>query len=162
MSQLLLVLRRLRLGMPLLLLFLLSACKMLTPTIPPATTTPEWLQHQADVEQIVHYQARGSLLYSAGFKKEYARFFLQQYSAQNYRLLLLSPLGNTELDLRVKDGEVDTVNSKGERYHSDDLDYTLYKLTGMTLPLDSIRLWILGLPGESKQFVLSADNRLRE
>lgn len=92
----------------------------------------------------------------------YARFFWQQTGGDRYRLLLTNPLGSTELELNAQPGNVQLVDNKGQRYTADDAEEMIGKLTGMPIPLNSLRQWILGLPGDATDYKLDDQYRLSE
>lgn len=92
----------------------------------------------------------------------YARFFWQQTGQDRYRLLLTNPLGSTELELNAQPGNVQLVDNKGQRYTADDAEEMIGKLTGMPIPLNSLRQWILGLPGDATDYKLDDQYRLSE
>lgn len=142
-----------------ILVMLLTACSSLSPTLfTPSTPTPEWQRHQQEVRQITRYSARGIFGYIAGTKRVSANFLWQQQDPQHYRLLLTNPLGGTELDLQVKPGLAELVDRKGQRYVDNDVENLLNRLTGMSIPLENLRTWIMGLPAEGDQIQL--DNHL--
>lgn len=137
----------------------LAAC---TATPPPAPTSPEWQQHRQQVQQLSQYQTRGAFAYLSDKQKVYARFFWEQSSPENYHLLLTNPLGSTELELRVASGIAQFTDNQGRRYISDNPQEMIQKLTGMSIPLENLRQWILGLPGEAKEFRLDGQSRLSQ
>lgn len=141
----------------------LSAC-MTHPPKGPATSpdSPQWRQHQQQIRQLNQYQTRGAFAYISDSQKVYARFFWQQTGQDNYRLLLTNPLGSTELELNAKPGSVELVDNKGQHYNADDAEEMIGKLTGMPIPLNSLRQWILGLPGEATDYKLDSQYRLSE
>ncbi|XBS68108.1 lipoprotein insertase outer membrane protein LolB [Acerihabitans sp. KWT182] len=142
---------------------LLAACSVNTPTGPAKSqTSPEWRQHEQAVSRLTQYQTRGSFAYISSKQKVYARFNWQQTAADRYRLLLTSPLGSTEMDLRVQPGMALVINSEGKKYVNDDAQLMIQKLTGMDIPLDNLRKWMLGLPGDAKDFVLDDKGRLKQ
>ncbi len=51
---------------------------------------------------------------------------------------------------------------KVERYTADDAEEMIGKLTGMPIPLNSLRQWILGLPGDATDYKLDDQYRLSE
>ncbi len=142
----------------------LTACTTFSPTTGPSTspTSPEWRQHEQQVKQLEHYQTRGAFAYISDKQKVYARFFWQQYSPQSYRLLLTNPLGSTEMELKVQNGVAQLTNNQGKQYTSDNPDDMIQKLTGMSIPLVNLRQWMLGLPGDSSDFSLDSQYRLRQ
>ncbi|SFU32064.1 lipoprotein insertase outer membrane protein LolB [Xenorhabdus koppenhoeferi] len=141
---------------------LLTAC---TVTQPPAGTgsedTPQWHAREQQLQKLEHYQTRGSFAYLANDKKVYARFFWQQYSSDNYKLLLLNPLGTTELELFVEPNMIQLTDSDGKKYLSNDPETLIYQLTDMNIPLDNLKSWIIGLPGDANNFQLDANYLLK-
>ncbi|MFI8418370.1 lipoprotein insertase outer membrane protein LolB [Serratia sp. NPDC078593] len=139
----------------------LAACTTTRPTGPETSpTSPQWRAHEQAVQQLNQYQTRGAFAYLSDRKKVYARFFWQQYSPQRYRLLLTNPLGSTELELNVQQNVVQLTDNQGKRYISDNAEEMIRKLTGMSIPLDNLRQWMLGLPGEATDFTLDDQYRL--
>ncbi|ELD7514733.1 lipoprotein localization protein LolB [Salmonella enterica] len=124
--------------------------------------SPQWRQHQQEVRHLNQYQTRGAFAYISDDQKVYARFFWQQTGQDRYRLLLTNPLGSTELELNAQPGNVQLVDNKGQRYTADDAEEMIGKLTGMPIPLNSLRQWILGLPGDATDYKLDDQYRLSE
>ena len=140
---------------------LLSACTLFKPSGPATSpTSPQWRAHEQAVQQLEQYQTRGAFAYLSDQKKVYARFFWQQYTPDRYRLLLTNPLGSTELELNVQKEVVQLSDSQGKRYTSNDAEEMIRKLTGMAIPLNNLRQWMLGLPGEATDFTLDDQYRL--
>ncbi|MGC6386903.1 lipoprotein insertase outer membrane protein LolB [Ewingella sp. S1.OA.A_B6] len=141
----------------------LAACSFNTPKGPATSpTSPQWREHEAQVKKLEHYQTRGSFAYISDKQKVYARFFWQQYSPDSYRLLLTNPLGSTEMELKVQSGIAQITNNQGKKYTSDNPDEMIRKLTGMSIPLANLRLWMLGLPGDESDFTLDSQYRLSQ
>ncbi|MDX7987374.1 lipoprotein localization protein LolB [Xenorhabdus sp. 12] len=141
---------------------LLTAC---TVTQPPVGTgsadSPQWHAREQQLKKMEHYQTRGSFAYLGNDKKVYARFFWQQYSPDDYKLLLLNPLGTTELELFVEQNMIRLTDSEGKKYRSDNPESLIYQLTDMHIPLDNLKNWIIGLPGNAKNFQLDANYLLK-
>ncbi|MGM3172594.1 lipoprotein insertase outer membrane protein LolB [Dickeya lacustris] len=141
---------------------LLTACTLTQPTAPgQKPTSPQWLAHAQSVQNLDHYQTRGSFAYISDRKKLYARFFWQQSSPQRYRLLLSNPLGGTELELQAGSALVQITDNQGKRYVGKNAQLMVQQLTGMAIPLDNLRQWMLGLPGDAQDFELDEHARLR-
>ncbi|HFD2079591.1 lipoprotein insertase outer membrane protein LolB [Serratia marcescens] len=139
----------------------LAACTTTKPTGPVTSpTSPQWRAHEQAVQQLSTYQTRGSFAYLSDQKKVYARFFWQQFSPERYRLLLTNPLGSTEMDLNVQKNVVQLTDNQGKRYVSDNPEEMIRKLTGMAIPLNNLRQWMVGLPGEASDFALDDQYRL--
>ncbi|MNI34530.1 Outer-membrane lipoprotein LolB precursor [compost metagenome] len=141
----------------------LTACTLNAPKGPgKSPDSPQWRQHQQEVRALHQYQTRGAFAYISEQQKVYARFFWQQTGQDNYRLLLTNPLGSTELELKAQPGNVELVDNKGKHYTADDAEEMIGKLTGMPIPLNSLRQWILGLPGDATDYKLDTQYRLSE
>lgn len=107
------------------------------------------------------YQTRGAFAYISDQQK-CTPAFLATNRRDRYRLLLTNPLGSTELELNAQPGNVQLVDNKGQRYTADDAEEMIGKLTGMPIPLNSLRQWILGLPGDATDYKLDDQYRLSE
>ena len=141
----------------------LTACSVTTPKGPgKSPDSPQWRQHQQDVRNLNQYQTRGAFAYISDQQKVYARFFWQQTGQDRYRLLLTNPLGSTELSLTAQPGSVQLIDNKGQTYTSTDAEEMIGRLTGMPIPLNSLRQWIIGLPGDATDYSLDDRYRLRE
>lgn len=124
-------------------------------------TSSGWLTHQQLVSQLTCYQTRGAFAYFSSQQKIYARFSWQQASADRYRLILTNLLGSTEVDLNVQPGITQLINNQGKGYISANPETMIQKLAGMPIPLNDLRQWMLGLPGNSTNFTLDSRGYLR-
>ena len=141
----------------------LTACAINAPKGPgKSPDSPQWRQHQQDVRNLNQFQTRGAFAYLSDEQKVYARFFWQQTGQDRYRLLLTNPLGSTELSLTAQPGNVQLIDNKGQTYSATDAEEMIGRLTGMPIPLNSLRQWIIGLPGEATDYSLDDQYRLRE
>lgn len=142
----------------------LTACAINTPPQGPGKSpdSPQWRQHQQDVRNLNQFQTRGAFAYLSDEQKVYARFFWQQTGQDRYRLLLTNPLGSTELSLTAQPGGVQLIDNKGQTYNATDAEEMIGRLTGMPIPLNSLRQWIIGLPGDATDYALDDQYRLRE
>ncbi|KNC91042.1 lipoprotein insertase outer membrane protein LolB [Trabulsiella odontotermitis] len=139
----------------------LTACSVNAPKGPgKSPDSPQWRQHEQQVRQLNQYQTRGAFAYLSDEQKVYARFFWQQTGQDRYRLLLTNPLGSTELELNAQPGSVELVDNKGQHYTDTNAEEMIAKLTGMPIPLNSLRQWILGLPGDATDYTLDEQYRL--
>ena len=141
----------------------LTACTLNAPKGPgKSPDSPQWRQHQQDVRNLSQYQTRGAFAYLSDEQKVYARFFWQQTGQDRYRLLLTNPLGSTELSLTAQPGSVTLIDNKGQTYTATDAEEMIGRLTGMPIPLNSLRQWIVGLPGDATDYSLDDKYRLSE
>ncbi|MCR3755791.1 MAG: outer membrane lipoprotein LolB [Sodalis sp. Psp] len=121
----------------------------------------EWLTHQQLVLQLIRYQARGAFAFLANQQKIYVRFSWQQASVDRYRLILINPLGNIEMELNVQPGVAQLINNQGKSYVSADPEAMIQKLFGIPIPLNDLHQWMLGLPGNATDFTLDSRGYLR-
>ena len=141
----------------------LTACAINAPKGPgKSPDSPQWRQHEQDVRNLNQFQTRGAFAYLSDEQKVYARFFWQQTGQDRYRLLLTNPLGSTELSLTAQPGNVQLIDNKGQTYTATDAEEMIGRLTGMPIPLNSLRQWIIGLPGDATDYSLDDQYRLRE
>jgi len=141
----------------------LTACSITPPKGPgKSPDSPQWQQHQQEVRALNQYQTRGAFAYLSDQQKVYARFFWQQTGHDRYRLLLLNPLGSTEMELIAQPGSAQVTDNKGQKYTGTDAEEMIGKLTGMPIPITSLRQWILGLPGDATDYKLDDQYRLSE
>lgn len=140
----------------------LTACSLHTPQGRQKPDSPQWRQHQQAVRSLNQFQTRGAFAYLSDEQKVYARFFWQQTGGDRYRLLLTNPLGSTELSLTAQPGSVQLIDNKGQTYTATDAEEMIGRLTGMPIPLNSLRQWIIGLPGDATDYSLDDRYRLRE
>jgi len=139
----------------------LTACSITPPKGPgKSPDSPQWRQHQQAVRALNQYQTRGAFAYLSDQQKVYARFFWQQTGQDRYRLLLLNPLGSTEMELLAQPGSAQVTDNKGQKYTGTDAEEMIGKLTGMPIPITSLRQWILGLPGDATDYKLDDQYRL--
>ncbi|MCU6676397.1 lipoprotein insertase outer membrane protein LolB [Leclercia tamurae] len=141
----------------------LTACSITPPKGPgKSPDSPQWRQHQQEVRALNQYQTRGAFAYLSDQQKVYARFFWQQTGQDRFRLLLLNPLGSTEMELIAQPGSAQVTDNKGKKYTGTDAEEMIGKLTGMPIPITSLRQWILGLPGDATDYKLDDQYRLSE
>lgn len=144
----------------LLAILLLSACAVQTPPANYDINSPLWQHQQQQLRQIQHYQVRGMFAWIDTRQRVSANFFWQQNTADNYRLLLTNPLGSTEMDLRVNADGAQLTDKKGQIYYDSNPEQLISRLSGMNVPLHSLRQWLLGLPGEASDYSLDQHYRL--
>lgn len=147
----------------LLITLFLTACSINTSFDPAKKqNSSKWRSHQQSVSRLNSYQTRGIFAYFSQDQKVYACFNWQQTSADRYRLILTNPLGSTEMDLNVQPNLAQLVNNQGKRYVSDNLDMMIKKLVGISIPINDLRQWMLGLPGDASDFTIDARGYLHQ
>lgn len=118
-----------------------------------------WIKHQQQLAKLKKFQTRGTFAYIGPDNKTYAKFFWQQYSLTNYRLLLINPLGTTELELNVTPSVTQLMDRDGKKYINNHPTQMIYQLTGIKIPIENLHYWLIGLPINGSSFTLD-ENRL--
>ncbi len=79
-------------------------------------------------------------------------------------LLMLTPLWRIRAFARTfgRGNGTGSEHKSSQRYTADDAEEMIGKLTGMPIPLNSLRQWILGLPGDATDYKLDDQYRLSE
>ncbi|MGP1958945.1 MAG: lipoprotein insertase outer membrane protein LolB [Arsenophonus sp. NC-CH8-MAG3] len=148
---------------PLLSIFL-TACifnQHLTTKKTGVITNPLWINHQQQLAKLTKFQIRGSFAYISADNKSYAKFFWQQYTLSNYRLLLTNPLGIKELELNVTPNITQLINKEGEKYVNYHSTQMIYQLTGMKIPIKNLPYWLIGLLTNATSFILYENGLLK-
>ncbi|SNC58792.1 lipoprotein insertase outer membrane protein LolB [Sodalis endosymbiont of Henestaris halophilus] len=142
----------------------LTACSIHTPyDISKSQHAPESRNHhQQLLSRLTRYQTRGSFAYRSQELKIFANFNWQQTSVNHYRLILTNPFGSIEMVLNVTSNVVQIVNKRGFLYISDDPEVIIQKLIGIYIPLNSLRHWMIGLPGDATDFTLDSRGYLHQ
>lgn len=120
-----------------------------------------WVNHQKQLAKLTKFQARGTFAYIEADKKIYAKFFWQQYTISNYRLLLTNPLGTIELELNITPNVTRLIDRDGKEYFSNHPVQIIYQLTGMEIPIENLSHWLIGLPTNSTSFTLDENGLLK-
>ncbi len=142
---------------------ILTACGTPKPTQPlTELSSPQWLQHKHALQQLRYYQVRGAFAYISDKKRTYARFFWQQDDPEHYRLMLINPLGGSELELTVQPGFAQLTDNLGKCHIDNNPEALIQRLMDMSVPLNRLRLWILGLPADASQVTLNSQHRLKQ
>lgn len=104
-----------------------------------------WKQHKKKLQKIKKFNVSGSLAYFSNKTKNYARFNLIQKDNYNYKLILTSPIGSSFMTLTVNDNNAVLQLPKNKIYSSNHVEKLLKDVTGISIPLESLHAWLLGL-----------------
>ncbi len=143
---------------------LLTACTLTEQATTQGTGSvndPQWQTHQQQLSHLSQYQTRGSFAYISPENKTYAKFFWQQYTPQNYRLMLTNPIGTRELELAVEPDLATLTTKDGKTHLSDVPSELIYQLTGMEIPINDLTPWLIGLPGRATHYTLDENHLLK-
>lgn len=104
-----------------------------------------WQQRQDRLVALKTINLNGSVSYYSPNQKEYVRFTLTFKDKQHYLFKLTSPISTTILSLAVSPTEAILKDQNGTEYRGDNPVQLVQKLIQLTLPLDSLFDWILGI-----------------
>lgn len=154
------------------LIFLVGSCMQLTgcslfsqgsepnKTMTNNANNPQWLTHKSSVEQLTSYTTKGNFAYIAPDMRQSASFFWEQIDKDTYRLLLLNPLGKTVISMNVTPEQSELIDDKGVSHLHANPQQAIKELAQMEIPIDNLRLWMLGLPGGATELVFNSNNLL--
>ena len=125
---------------PVLLVLLLSACSTVTP-LPTEDATPQ--QHQESLKDFQHWFISGRAAIQNGYESWHVNLlWLQQ--AEDYQIRLFGPFGSGQVQLAGNAGRAELSTSEDERYIASDADQLLYERTGVRMPVNELRYWLIG------------------
>ena len=119
----------------------------------------QWQSHRVLLNELQNYQLAGKLGYISPDKRQNLNF-TWKYSPEKSQLRLSTFLGQTVLNLTITPDGSQAVTSEGETYSHSDPATLVYRLTGLTLPIDYMQDWIKGLPTAADHFALNGTNTL--
>lgn len=127
-----------------------------------AESSAQWKNYKKQLNAISHYQVRGSFGYISPQKNSSARVSWQQVNDNDYTLLLTTPFGGKVIEMTVRPDFARITNDKGDEYTNTDAEQLLYQLTNLTIPLNQMRSWLVGLPGDNSLYTLDGQYRLKQ
>lgn len=154
-----------------LILLALSACSSLperadlqTPSTQGAVDADSsrlerWIARQYTMQQLKQWRAEGRaaiLAQNGGGQIS----FDWRHSGQDQVLSIKTPLGQNALQLTINQGGVTLIDHEGQVLQGDDAESMLQQTLGWSLPLASMRAWLLGLPASAEDsYTLDAQGR---
>ncbi|MDV5172488.1 lipoprotein insertase outer membrane protein LolB [Photobacterium rosenbergii] len=137
-----------------LILSLLAGCA----TQPPQTTETDWESHEQALEALSSYQAKGKLGYKG--QQRFGANLIWDTTANSDHLLLTNFLGSTLLKLDATPSRVTLVDNNGKTHQGTNASALVSSLTGINLPVEQMRDWLIGLPTAADTYQLNNENRV--
>ncbi|MCQ1057355.1 lipoprotein insertase outer membrane protein LolB [Photobacterium sp. DNB23_23_1] len=137
-----------------LILSLLAGCA----TQAPQTSQTDWDNHEQALQALSSYQAKGKLGYK-GKQRFGANLVWETAPAQDH-LLLTNFLGSTLLKLDATPSRVTLVDNSGKTHQGTNASELVSSLTGINLPIEQMRDWLIGLPTAADTYQLNDENRV--
>jgi len=117
-----------------------------------------WHAHQQKIEQLNDWEFSGKIALITS--KE--RHSLNIYWSQDHdltHLILSTFLGITVLELEQVNGITKITNNDGKVFSGDNPEQLIYALSGLIIPVDSLKQWIKGNP-ENAAYTLNNNNQV--
>lgn len=138
----------------LLFTLLLTGCAslpdpQLTPAIAVADPQQEWQQHQQKLADIDSWHLRGRVSLRSEQESWVLKVDWQQQSQNKFKIFLSGPFSSM-LQLSGNGSNVE-LNDGEQRLSAPDAESLLLEHTGIRMPVNGLRYWMLGLPQPGKQ-----------
>lgn len=137
-----------------LLLSVLAGCA----SQPPVSSQVNWETHQASLQQLSHYQAKGKLGYKG--TQRFGANLLWRTVPQADHLLLTNFLGKTLLKLDATPVRATLISHEGKTHQGTNASLLIQQLTDINLPVEQMRDWLIGLPTAADTYQLNSENRI--
>lgn len=128
-------------------------------SLPDPISDVEWQSHQARLKTIKQFQLVGKLAY-IDLNQRQSLNFQWQISPQQTQLRLSTFLGQTVLNLSIDQQGAQVITHDDNVYRADNAEQLIASLTGLTLPMELLQAWIIGLPTQADHFELNSNNTL--
>lgn len=119
-----------------------------------------WKQNQARLKKIKAFNASGSLSYFDYRTRNYGRILLLQEAPNHYTIKLTTPFGGSLFSINVTQKQATYIDSKGNTITDVSAQNLVERITGMTLPLDTVQEWLLGISRKVDDWQLNNDGQL--
>lgn len=134
---------------------LLAGCANQEALAPQST----WAEHQAQLEQLTQYQARGNFGYISPEQRFSTGIFWAK-SPEQSQLQLTSLFGTTVLKLEMTPQGAQLTDDKGQTYTGKNAAELVQRLTGLQLPIEQMQDWLIGLPTGADHYTLNTENQV--
>ncbi|RJX71612.1 lipoprotein localization protein LolB [Vibrio sinensis] len=137
------------------LLTLLSGCANLNNS----TTNVEWEAHQTRLATITQYQSVGKLGYISPQERQSLNF-QWQYSPTSSQLRMTTFLGQTVFNVVITPERAIAKTYDDQVVIDKSADDLIYRLTGLSIPIEQLNDWLLGLPTDADSYQLNPTHTL--
>ena len=146
--------------LPALILGLLAGCSTV-PEAPPLEQS--WQERHQQLSKIAQWSLRGRLAVNNGVEAWHLNIWWQQRD-EEYQIQLHGPFGSGKVLLKGNNYGVVLQDADERTYYATDAETLLYTQTGVTMPVQGLRYWVLGLtrPGASGEPLLDDQGRLKQ
>ena len=148
---------------PLLALLLLTGCTTVAERKAVTDPAATWQSRQQSLRNLEHWQLKGRIAIINGVEAWHLNVNWQQKQA-DYFIQLSGPFGSGQVQLRGNEQGVILTDTEQQVFVASEAETLLYDHTGVRMPVNGLRYWILGLPGpaSNSRTELDAYGRLAE
>lgn len=100
-------------------------------------------QHQLNLAALNHWQIIGKFGFKSPDKKPQSAYLSWQQNAKEYQFSLSSILGTSILSMNGSP-ELTTLKADGETYQDQNASELIWQITGWSLPVEHLPVWIKG------------------
>ncbi|MDA0146969.1 lipoprotein insertase outer membrane protein LolB [Vibrio sp. LaRot3] len=128
-------------------------------SIQDSTLSVEWQAHQQRLDLISDYQAAGKLGYISPEQRESLNFHWQ-HNRDESQLRLTTFLGQTVLNMQITPQGASVETYDDQSFTDISADKLIYRLTGLSIPVEQLNDWLLGKPTNADQYTLNESQTL--
>ncbi|VAW93910.1 hypothetical protein MNBD_GAMMA21-186 [hydrothermal vent metagenome] len=144
-----------------IVLSLSVGCTTTQPVPVDAKSIAAWEQRRGDLAQIKYWRLRGRLLVSHG-EDVWSLSLEWQQKDEDYKIFIHGLFGAGKVKLVGNADGVMLRNSDDQSFYADNPEDLLYQQTGIHMPVEGLRYWVMGLtsPGQLKKPQIDGLGRL--
>ncbi|XBC37810.1 MAG: lipoprotein insertase outer membrane protein LolB [Buchnera aphidicola (Meitanaphis microgallis)] len=113
-----------------------------------------WEKQQHALQKIKTFQANGYLLLLSNRTKIFSRFYFEKHTPTCFSITLINFIGQTQLKTIFCKNICKILDNTGKIYVNKQPEITFSAITGLTIPLDCLNKWIVGLPEKIHRYTL--------
>ena len=138
----------------LIIVFVLGGCATLD-----STTNVEWKAHQQRLMSLEAYKASGKLAYISPAQRQSLNF-QWSLSTSKLNLRLTTFLGQTALNMTSNANTARVETYDDHIYQAETAEELITQLTGLKIPVNPLKKWLVGLPADVDNYTLNPTNTL--
>jgi len=139
---------------------ILTACTS-TPVVRPVDDPAvAWLQRQKQLDGIQYWYLSGRVAVQNGVEAWNLDMNWSQ-KGEDYQVELSGPFGAGRVRLEGNPRGVLLTDSDNQTFRAESAEQLLYRTTGVTMPVEGLRYWIVGLTGPKQKSQPQLDNQGR-
>ena len=139
---------------------LLSACTSVPVDKPVDDPVAAWSQRQKQLDGIQYWYLSGRVAVKNGVEAWNLDMNWSQ-KGEDYQVELSGPFGAGKVRLTGNARGVSLTDSDNQTFQADSAEQLLYETTGVTMPVEGLRYWIVGLTGPQQKSKPELDNQGR-